>query len=193
MTSNNKILPKFQCLDIPVDKIPLKLLHNDTEIVKNTLLSTIPVLPKEYEISFDFKATKWPSGWTSILHFSKQADSGWGNRIPAILTYSGKVFISNAIDGNANWNFYGLRFELNTWVNFRLSQRLEGHKYMYRVYLDGYLMKEKINRRAEDFHQVDIWIGDNSRIAQPGFIKNLYISGKYKVLFSVAFYCKLKL
>ena len=164
-----------------MDKIPLTLLKKETPITKNTLLSTIPLLPKEYEISFDFKATKWPSGWTSILHLTKGADSGWGNRIPAILAYSGKVFISNAIDGNANWNFYSLPVELNKWVHFQLTQRLEGHNYVYRVYLDGFLLKEKTNKRPEDFHQVDIWIGDNWRAVQPGFLRNLHISGEENI------------
>ena len=165
-------------VDIPVDKIPLKLLTNATEIKRNNLLSTIPLLPMQYEISFDFKATKWPSGWFSILHLTKGADSGWGHRIPAILSYYGRVFISNAIDGNANWNFYSLPVELNKWVRFTLSQRLEGHKYVYRVYQDGFLLKEKINKRPENFEQVDIWVGDNWRAIQPGFIKNLIISGR---------------
>ena len=153
--------------------------NNETALTKNTLVSTIPLLPKQYEISFDFKATKWPSGWHSILHMTKGSDTGWGNRIPAILTYSGKVFISNAIDGNANWNFYSLPVDMNKWVNFRLTQHLEGHNYVYRVYMNGFLLKEHMNKRPEDFHQVDIWIGDNWRNVQPGFIKNLYISGKY--------------
>ena len=179
-----------------MDKIPLTLLKNETAITRNTLLSTIPVLPKQYEISFDFKATKWPSCWTSILHFTKGGDTGWGNRIPAIFTYYGKVQISNAIDGNGDWKFYSLPVEMNKWVKFTLTQRLEGHNYVYRVYLDGFLLKEKINKRPEDFHQVDIWVGDNWRVAQPGFIRNLYISGRnftfdgflFLLLFSIRLY-----
>ena len=161
-----------------MDKLPLTLFpKKETPVIRNTIVTTIPLLPKQYEVSFDFKPTKWIGGWTSILHMTTGGNAGWGERIPGFLSYIKKVAISAAIDGQGNWNFYTLPLTLNKWVHFRVIQRLEGNNYVYRAYMDGFLMKEKINKKPQDFKQVDIWLSDNWYNAQPGFIKNLFISG----------------
>ena len=43
--------------------------------------------------------------------------------------------------------------------------------------MDGFLMREEVNTQAQDFTNVDIWLSDNWYNAQPGFLKNLNISG----------------
>ena len=169
-------------LDVPIDQIPFTLFHNETQIIRNTLVTTIPVLPKQYEISFDFKPTKWIGGWTSILHMTTGGNAGWGERIPGIFVLSKKAVIANAIDSNGNWNFNSLPLTLNEWVHFRLIQRLEGKDYIYRAYMNGFLMKEKVNKKPQDFKQVDVWLSDNWYNAQPGMLKNLFISGKMSPL-----------
>ena len=165
--------------DLPVDKIPLTLFHNKpTPISKNTLLTTIPLLPKQFDISFDFKPTQWLGGWTNILHMSKAGNAAWGDRIPGIFVYNRKIAIASAIDGSGNWLFYTLPPTLNKWTHIRIIQRLEKDVFVYRAYMDGFLMREKVNTRAEDFHNVDVWLADNWYNTQPGFLKNLNISGK---------------
>ena len=148
-------------------------------------MTTLTLLPKQYEISFDFKPTKWIGGWTNILHFTIKGNVGWGGRIPALFPLNGKVAIANAISGNGNFYFWSPKLALNKWVHFRLTQRLEGNKYVYRVYMDKKLLKEVVNTKAQDFKQVDVWVGDNWYNAQPGSIKNLYISGKNIYFFPV--------
>ena len=140
------------------------------------------MLPKQYEISFDFKPTKWIGGWTNVLHMTKGGNSGWGERIPGIFVLNKKAVIANAIDGNGNWNFNSLPLTLHEWVHFRLIQRLEGKDYIYRAYMNGFLMKEKVNKKPQDFKQVDVWLSDNWYNAQPGMLKNLFISGKMSPL-----------
>ena len=163
---------------LPVDKIPFTLFPNqETTITKNTLVTTIPVLPKLYEVSFDFKPTKWIGGWTSILHMTTGGNAGWGERIPAFFPLNKKIAIANGIDGNGNWYFWSPVLTLNKWVHFRLTQTFERHEYVYRVYMDKQLLKTKVNKKAQDFKQVDVWVGDNWYNAQPGVIKNLHISG----------------
>ena len=98
--------PLFLILALPEDKIPFTLFRNkETPITRNTLVTTIPLLPMEYEISFDFKPTKWIGGWTNILHMTTGGNSGWGERIPGFFPLNQKVSIANGIDGNGNWNF----------------------------------------------------------------------------------------
>ena len=177
-----------------MDKIPLTLFREkDTPITRNTLITTIPLLPKQYEISFDFKPTKWLGGWTNILHMTTDGNAGWGNRIPGFFPHGGKVAISNGISGNADWRVQSPAMPLNEWVHFKLTQRLEGNQYTYRVYMDHRLLVEEINTKAEDFREVDIWLSDNWYQAQPGFVKNLYISGmllKKDLVINVLIYWK---
>ena len=168
----------FFLSDIPVEQIPFTLFPNETAITRNTLVTTIPLLPIQYEISIDFKPTKWIGGWTNILHMTTGGNSGWGERIPGLFPLNQKVAIANGIDGNGNWYFWSPKLPLNQWVHFRLTQTFERHEYVYRVYMNKQLLKTKVNKKPQDFKQVDVWIGDNWHNAQPGFIKNLHIKGK---------------
>ena len=162
-----------------MDKIPITLFADkDTVITKGSLVTTLPVLPKQYEISFDFKPTKWIRGWSNIIHLSTNGNIGWGNRIPAFFPLGRKVGIVNALSGNGNYYFWSLPLLLKKWVHFRMMQRLEGGKYVYRVYMDGFLLREKVNSKAQDFKYVDVWVGCKWYNAQPGVIKNLTITGK---------------
>lgn len=88
-------------------------------------------------------------------------NAGWGERIPRFFPLSGNVVIASAIDGNGNWYFWSRPLTLNKWVHFRPRQSFERHEYVYRVYMDGLLLKEKVNKKAQDFKQVDVWVGDN--------------------------------
>ena len=144
-------------------------------ITKNTLITTIPLLPKEYEISFDFKPTKWISGWTNILILTTGGNSGWGERIPAFFPLNGKISIANGIVGLGN-GIWSPSMPLNEWVHFKLTQHLEGKAFVYRVYMDHRLLMVKVNVKPQEFKQVDVWLSDNWYNAQPGFVKNLYIS-----------------
>ena len=161
-----------------MDQIPLTLFRQGISIARNTLVTTIPLLPKEYEISFDFKPTKWIGGWTNILHMTTGGNSGWGERIPGLFPLNQKVSIANGIDGNGNWNFWTPSMPLNEWVHFKLIQHLEGQKWVYRVYMDHQLLMVKMNKKAQEYKQVDIWLSDNWYNAQPGVIKNFNISGE---------------
>ena len=165
-----------------MDTIPLTIYHEvETARTRNTLVTTIPLLPKQYEISFDFKPTKWIGGWTNILHMTTNTNVGWVDRIPGFFPLSHKVAISNAIDGNGNWYFWTPQLPLNKWVHFRLTQNIERHEYVYRVYIDNKLYRMQVNDRPQDFKYVDIWISDNWYNAQPGFVKNLHIARMYLI------------
>ena len=105
-------------------------------------------------------------------------NAGWGERIPGFFPLNMKVAIANGIDGNGNWYFWSPSMPLNEWVHFKLTQHLEGKDFVYRVYMDHRLLMKKVNKKAQEFKQVDIWMSDNWYNAQPGFVKNLHIAGK---------------
>ena len=92
---------------------------------------------------------------------SVSGNAAWGDRIPGIFMYNKKIAIASAIDGTGNWLFYSLPPTLNKWVHIRLIQRLEKDVlerdvFVYRAYMDGFLMREKVNTKAQDFKNVDV-------------------------------------
>ena len=148
-------------------------------LTRNRLTKTLSVLPKEFGISFDFKATKFSGGWTNILHLTTGGNCcGLGQRIPGIFPLNGKLAIAFAVNRNGNYYFWTPRLALNTWYNFRLTQQLEGKNYVYRVYMNNKIIHTKVNTNAKDYKNVKVYVTDNYHNAQPGFIKNLRISGK---------------
>ena len=168
----------YLTLDLPIEKIPFTLFTGkEILITKNTLVSTFPSLPKQYEFSFDFKPTKFVGGWTNILHLTTGGNAGWGERIPAFLMVNNKVAIANAIDGNGNWYFWSPVLKVSEWVHFRVTQTFERHEYVYRVYMNKQLLKTKVNKKPQEFKQVDVWVSDNWYAATPGYIKNLRAKG----------------
>ena len=103
-------------------------------------------------------------------------NSGLGQRIPGLFPIGGKVSIYYSIDGTQR-SFPGPAIPINEWVRFKFTQHLEGTNYVYRVYMDHRLLKVEVNKKAQDFKSVDIWLSDNWYNSQPGFVKNLYITG----------------
>ena len=63
-----------------------RFVNQPTAINQSTMVGTFPSLPREFDISFDFKATSWPTGRASIVHLTMATvkDNKWGSRIPAI-------------------------------------------------------------------------------------------------------------
>ena len=170
-------------LDPPSNQFPFTLYPNKEFVIKpKTMVTTIPVLPTLYEISFDFKPTKWLKGWTSVLHMTINGNAGWGDRVPAVFMRNSRIVIYNAIDGNRLWHFWGPRLSLNKWVNIKFTQTLERHEYVSRIYIDNRLIKTKLNRKPQDFKIVDIWTSDKWYSSQPGFIRKLIMFGELFIL-----------
>ena len=119
------------------------------------------------------------SGYQNILHMTIGGNSGVGQRIPGLFPSNGKVLIYYSIDGTQR-QFWSPAIPLNEWVHFKFTQHLEDSKYVFRCYMDHRLLKIEENKKPEDFKQVDIWLSDNWHNTQPGFVKNLFITGTYE-------------
>ena len=135
------------------------------------------MLPKQFQVSFDFKPTKWIGGWTSILHLTTGANCcGLGSRIPAIFPLNGKLAISFSVGNSGNYYIWTPKLALNRWFHVRVNQRLEGKNYVYRVYLNKKLLVTKVNNKPQDYRNVKVYVADNWYNVQPGFIKNIHIT-----------------
>ena len=150
-----------------------------TLLVRNKLVTTLSVLRRQFQISFDFKPTKWIGGWTNVLHLTTGPNCcAPGSRIPGIFTLGGKLAMSFGIDKNGNHVIWTPKLALNRWVHFTISQTLEGKRYIYRVYMNNKLLEKRLNHIPRDYKNVKVFVADNWYNAQPGFIKNIHITSK---------------
>ena len=152
------------------------------------MVTKLPLLSKQFQISFDFTTTKWISGWTNILHFTTGANCCKpGSRIPAVFSKYQKLYFSFAIGNNGNANFWTPKLPLNKWVHFVVVQKQEGRNYVYRVYMDNKLLKTLVNKIPRDYKNVKVYVADPWYNSQPGFIKNIAITNKPSKLFMSLF------
>ena len=106
------------------------------ELKKNSLLTTLPSLPREWMVEFEFKPTNLDHGWTSIFHMTIGGDSGTiGYRIPAVFYHpSYNLLISSHNNKNANYNKYVPSPPIGKWTKIRVSQELLDGKFRYRIF-----------------------------------------------------------
>ena len=158
-------------------KLPLRLFGVPQLIRRNLKVITIPLLPKTYDISFNFKPTKFLRGWSSILHMTTGGNCCQrGKRVPGIFIKYNRIGIFNSIGNNGNWQFLSKPLVLNKLVRVRLTQTLEGGRYVYKVYINSELLKSVVNSKPLEFKKVQVWLGDPWYKAQPGYLANLLIA-----------------
>ena len=157
------------------------LITSKLAIKQNHLVTTLPILTKEYEVIFEAMPTATVGGWRTVLHLTSlnHGNGGYGGRIPAIFPLGATWYITNAISGNGNFYAKNPVLKNNEWSTFRIKQSLENGKYEYRVYVNGKELDKRVNTQPRDFHEVKVYAGDPWYAAQPGFIKNLYVCGEY--------------
>ena len=140
-------------------------LNEEHNIVRNELLTTIPLLKEEWKVSFEFKATRF-NGLTQVLHLTAGgmgAGSGarYGDRTPAIWTHSSSGFlISSAVDGKYSYSKYFNNLpSVNEWTTVEVGQELVGSKIVYSVAIGGKNVFSKTNTRPSEFENVKVYAG----------------------------------
>ena len=159
-------------------------LEEEHKITQDKLLATIPLLKREWKVSFDFKASGF-SGLAQVLHLTtggKGAGSGakYGDRTPAIWTHSTRGFlISSAVGGRFSFSkFFKALPAAGEWINIQVGQELQGSQMIYYVYIGGNKVFSTRNSKPSEFENVQVF--SSSRWYSPvnGFIKNLLIENK---------------
>ena len=140
-------------------------LNEEHNIVRNELLTTIPLLKEEWKVSFEFKATRF-NGLTQVLHLTAGgmgAGSGarYGDRTPAIWTHSSSGFlISSAVDGRYSYSKWFKNLpSVNEWTTVEVGQELVGSKIVYSVAIGGKNVFSKTNTRPSEFENVKVYAG----------------------------------
>ena len=106
-------------------------------IKRNQLLATIPLLAKEWKLSFKLKVNDFGSGWRQVLHMSIGGkgvgkSAKYGDRTPAIWTHPERGFkISSAVRGDPSFSTKRPKGKLLTtgeWINIQIGQALESRR-----------------------------------------------------------------
>ena len=153
-------------------------------IRRNHLLTTIPILKKEWRISFEFKGTNF-KGLSQVFHMTaggKGAGSGakYGDRTPAIWTHASKgLLISSAVGGQFSYSkFFKPLPTPNEWVRIEVGQELIGSDVIYSISIDKKKVFSIRNSKPSEFKNVKVFSASNWYSPLSGSFRNLVIENK---------------
>ena len=72
--------------------------------------------------------------------------------------------------------------QLNKWIIINVSQTKVGEDYQYIVEMNGEVLHTVKNAKPWQFENVKIYISDPWTPAVPGYVRNVYIKGKVKLI-----------
>ena len=165
---------------------------NQHKIKKKSLLGTVPLLRKEWRVSFEFKATSYGKGLRQILHMTiggkgHGSSAKYGDRIPAIWTHPTRGFyISSGVGGKVSYYkwFKGLLPTIGQWVSIEIGQELELSKVVYYIMIGGKRLLSVENSKPSEFENVKVYSTSPWYSAVGGYIRNLVVEnkdGKFKI------------
>ena len=155
-------------------------------LVKDTLLTTLDTMGKEWRVTHDFKPTKYLSVWANSLQLTIGGDmENYGDRTPIIFPSNqnspGKMKIASAVNGAPDYGTTPDQPSLNVWTTIAISQTLEEGKYMFRISIGDQEVHAVENTQPEVFRNVKVYGSNSNHAAQPGSIRNLVIETKVEV------------
>ncbi|XP_065675907.1 uncharacterized protein LOC136092116 isoform X2 [Hydra vulgaris] len=151
----------------------------DTEIKKNQLLVILTNLPKEYELSFNFKPTKFLSQSASVIHLTVGGDKNkYGDRTPCVwVSPDNYLYFSSAINGTTDTIIKSRVISpLNEWTKIKITQLKFKSEYLFTVEIANNEIYNVQNIIPMSFNGVKVYLGSPWMSAQPGFIKNFVIA-----------------
>ena len=150
----------------------------------NQLLATIPILRREWRVSFEFKANNF-KGLSQIFHMTaggKGAGSGakYGDRTPAIWTHASKGFlISSAVGGKFSYSKFFKPFpNPGEWAKIEVGQELDGSYYIYSIKIDKKKVFSVRNSKPSEFKNVKVFSASSWYSPLSGVIRNIIIENK---------------
>ncbi|XP_065684315.1 uncharacterized protein LOC105844212 isoform X1 [Hydra vulgaris] len=150
-----------------------------TPLLKGKIVAIIPILDKEYLVSFDVNPNKFVAGFYNVIHLTIGSDNfDYGDRVPGVWFNNdgkGGLYIAAPINGNKNYIFFTKPIDLNRWTNIKVGQFFNGSFYIYTVKVNDELISSEINYMPKSFVNVTVYASDPWYNAQDGSIKNLFV------------------
>ena len=153
---------------------------------RNTLLTTLPYLAKEWRISFEFKPNNYNyKGYAQIIHMTISGKGGpkgkVGERTPALWIHkTSGVLIATTLNGKPSSTKL-LRTKkplINVWNIVDIRQVKEGNKYMFSFVINGESLWSVENTKPEEFSDVKVFASSNWYEAQAGSIRQFQIENR---------------
>ena len=160
-------------------------MNPEHKIKRNVLLATIPLLKKEWKLSFEFKASSFTTGLRQILHMTIGgkgigSSAEYGDRTPAIWASSRRGFlISSAVNGKYSYAKYFKSLPAKgKWINIEIGQELEESEMTYYIIIGGKKVHSTVNSEPEEFENVKVFSSSPWYTPVSGLIRNLLIENK---------------
>ena len=157
-------------------------LGTEHKIKRNQLLTTIPLLAKEWRLSLELKADNFGSSFKQVLHMSIGGKgvgkfAKYGDRTPAIWTHPSRGFqISSAVRGKHSFGKYIKKLPApGEWVKIEIGQALESSEMIYYIAINGRRMVSVTNPEASEFENVMVFTSSPWYSPVSGSIRNLAI------------------
>jgi len=158
----------------------------ELQLVRNTVIGTIPIMYKDYHVQFDVKANSFIpnssySPWQSVIQFTDDR-SDFNIRNPGVWfvhmgTAVDKLFVSSNINGDNKFPFVGDSLSAGVWMNIQIQQTLiSGDNYLYEILKDGVVIFSIENSQAIELTNVAIYASNDWHTALDGSIRNLRVS-----------------
>ena len=147
---------------------------------RNTLLTTLPTLTKEWRVSFEFNPKNFNyNGYAQILQMTIGGKGGKvGDRTPALWIHKSKgVYIVTTLNGKANVGkfFPTNKLPIGKWSALEISQTKRGTIYMFSFLINGETVWTQENTKPKQFSDVHVFASSGWYVAQAGFIRGFKI------------------
>ena len=162
------------------------LYSQDHSLEKGKILHKLPILPKEWKLSFELMPTGFLTDvWGNVIHVGDPQLFGTthnyhgmpsiyiGNDChcnqPKVLRFH---YHANGVIGTRNTNTP----QLNQWTKIEVSQLLVANQYRLTFSVNGFKVGSDLNRSPQEFKDVNLYASSSTYAPQPGKIRNLVIS-----------------
>ena len=147
---------------------------------RNTILTTLPILTKEWRVSFELNPTSYNyNGFAQILQLGIGGKSkNIGDRTPALWIHKSRgVYISTTLNGKASVGkfFPSKKPPINEWTTVEISQARKGSENIFSLIVKGEKLWEVQNTDPRQFSDVHVFASSQWYVAQAGSIRGLKI------------------
>ncbi|XP_065653627.1 uncharacterized protein LOC136080642 isoform X2 [Hydra vulgaris] len=155
------------------------LMEDEVPLARNTYVTTLKSLNKEYSVLFEVKPNAFDNNWRSIIHlFPDNSNNTTQNSNPAIyFAPNGSLYVTSTINGSFHSFYYSMLFYLKSWsqINVRQEFYIENNTYQYSISINGTIVYSTANNNPVELSNIKVYAANPWYVSQNGFIRNLII------------------
>ena len=152
---------------------------------KRSVLTTLPILTKEWKVSFEFNPKSYNyRGLAQVLQITIGGKSeNIGDRTPSLWIHRTRgVYIVTTLNGEANVGkfFAKKKPPIGEWTRIEISQAKQDSDYMFSLTIGDEKVWSVANSKPQDFSDVKVYASSPWYVAQAGNIRGLQIENKIR-------------